>query len=106
MTTLKCSAVTCYYNQDRLCSKGEIIVEGQDAKRMEETCCGSFKERGNSMSNSVRPGATQISVCCDAVTCVHNCDRKCAADKVGINGPGATGKCDTECHTFECKCGC
>ena len=32
MTILNCSAVTCIYNKDQLCSRGEIEVMGHDAR--------------------------------------------------------------------------
>lgn len=32
MTILKCSATTCAYNEDMLCSRGEINVMGDSAK--------------------------------------------------------------------------
>ena len=43
MTILKCSATTCAYNEDMLCSRGEINVMGDSAKSSEETSCGSFR---------------------------------------------------------------
>ena len=45
MTILKCSATTCAYNEDMLCSRGEINVMGDSAKSSEETSCGSFREK-------------------------------------------------------------
>ena len=47
MTILKCSATTCAYNEDMLCSRGEINVMGDSAKSSEETSCGSFRIRPN-----------------------------------------------------------
>ena len=38
--------MTCVYNQNELCSKGDIRVGGSGAKSSMETCCESFKERG------------------------------------------------------------
>ena len=35
MTILKCSATTCAYNEDMLCSRGEINVMGDSAKSSE-----------------------------------------------------------------------
>ena len=45
MPALSCSAMTCVYNQNELCSKGDIRVGGSGAKSSMETCCESFKER-------------------------------------------------------------
>ncbi len=42
MTILKCSAMTCVYNKEQLCSKGDIDVTGENATSANETSCGSF----------------------------------------------------------------
>lgn len=47
MTTLKCSAVTCVYNDNQLCSKGDILVTGENARLSSETSCESFRKRVN-----------------------------------------------------------
>ena len=39
MPALSCSAMTCVYNQNELCSKGDIRVGGSGAKSSMETCC-------------------------------------------------------------------
>ena len=44
MTILKCSAMTCVYNKEQLCSKGDIDVTGENATSANETSCGSFRE--------------------------------------------------------------
>ena len=67
MPALSCSAMTCVYNQNELCSKGDIRVGGSGAKSSMETCCESFKERGEgTMSNSTGCGCTKIGVDCNA----------------------------------------
>ena len=33
MPMLKCSATTCLYNQEEYCSKGDIVVSGEQASR-------------------------------------------------------------------------
>ena len=67
MPALSCSAMTCVYNQNELCSKGDIRVGGSEAKSSMETCCESFKERGEgTMSNSTGCGCTKIGVDCKA----------------------------------------
>lgn len=45
MPMLSCAAVTCVYNKDQLCSKGDIKVGGCDAKTPSQTCCESFEEK-------------------------------------------------------------
>ena len=57
--------MTCVYNQNELCSKGDIRVGGSGAKSSMETCCESFKERGEgTMSNSTarKPSAAPSAV--------------------------------------------
>ena len=49
MTILDCSVTGCMYNEANCCHKGNIKVEGEDAKESEDTCCGSFAERGLSL---------------------------------------------------------
>lgn len=65
--------MTCVYNQNELCSKGDIRVGGSGAKSSMETCCESFKERGEgTMSNSTGCGCTKIGVDCKAQNCTFN----------------------------------
>ena len=46
MTKLECSVTNCLHNTDNCCCKHAIVVDGCDAKEAYETCCGSFRERG------------------------------------------------------------
>lgn len=104
MTKLKCSVMNCFYNEDRLCSKGDIMVDGNGAKSPEGTCCTSFKERKDgSVRNSVGHAGQNIDVDCKACNCVHNKDCKCKADSIGISGSGACDCRETACSTFCCK---
>ena len=45
MTKLECSVKNCVYNEEPYCCKGDIMVEGRDAKNTSETACASFQER-------------------------------------------------------------
>ena len=56
MTTLKCSAVTCVYNDNQLCSKGDILVAGEGARLSSETSCESFRKRGENASDCASSG--------------------------------------------------
>lgn len=53
MPLLNCTARTCVYNKEEYCSKGDIVVDGSNAKVADETCCSSFVERSGSAMNSV-----------------------------------------------------
>ena len=104
MTQLKCSAQTCMYNEDHYCCKGDIMVEGRDAKEPAGTCCASFRERiGETTSNSMAHPCREIDVDCEAVQCCFNDDCKCSADEIGIAGSHACQCDDTECASFTCQ---
>lgn len=103
MTYLDCSVTGCVYNEDRCCCKGDIKVDGSEAKRTEETCCGSFKQRGeNSSTNAAKRISKEIDVCCEACKCEFNEDKKCSADHIGIAGANACTCGETECSSFRC----
>lgn len=104
MTRLECTVTNCFYNNDKCCCKGDIMVEGKEAKTSQATCCGSFKEKkSDTASNAVNQPKKDIEVDCQACNCVHNKDRKCAADHIGIAGQNACQCQETECMTFSCK---
>ena len=101
MPALSCSAMTCVYNQNELCSKGDIRVGGSGAKSSMETCCESFKERGEgTMSNSTGCGCTKIGVDCKAQNCTFNDNCKCEAGDIHIAGDSACSCQETECSAF------
>ena len=105
MPMLSCSAISCVFNKDELCSKGDIMVGGQSAHTPTETCCESFKERSaNDLSNSQGCGCSTIHVDCEANECIYNKDCKCDAAKIGIGGSSASKAQDTNCGTFRCSC--
>ena len=106
MPALRCSAMTCVYNDGELCSKGDIKVGGSNAMTADETCCESFKERNEgSMSNSMGTGCgcTNIGVDCDAHDCISNDKCKCVAGAINIEGCEACHREDTRCGSFRCK---
>lgn len=107
MTILNCTAVTCVYNKDQLCSRGEIEVMGHGAQAADETSCGSFRDRNDaSVTNSTKDscGCEKISIDCKAHDCTYNEHCKCTAAAIDIDGPNANASKETKCSTFECKC--
>lgn len=107
MTILKCSATTCMFNENELCSRGEIEVMGDQARRSDETCCGSFRDRNSgSAQNSTQEhcGCQKINIDCKAQECTYNEHCKCTAAAIDIDGRGACNCQDTKCGTFACKC--
>ena len=83
MTLLDCAGTGCAYNEDRCCCKGNIKVEGSEAVHQNETCCGSFVERGekNCGCNVKEHESKTIDVACEACNCTFNENKKCSADR-------------------------
>ncbi len=107
MTILNCSATTCVYNENELCSRGEIEVMGADARRSDETCCGSFRERSEGAainSSKEHCGCEKIRIDCKAEECTYNEHCKCTAAAIDIAGHSACRCQDTKCDTFACQC--
>ena len=104
MTQLKCSVRNCMFNDDKLCSKGNITIGGQTASKPNETRCESFQERTERMTNSVGHPSKEIDVHCYAEKCDFNDDYKCHAESIGIAGSNACSCAETECASFDCHC--
>ena len=67
MPMLRCSATTCLYNKEEYCSKGDIMISGEQAKYADETNCASFVERKDgSAVNSTGCGCERINIQCQA----------------------------------------
>ena len=104
MTILDCSVTGCMYNEANCCHKGNIKVEGEDAKESEDTCCGSFDENtGDSFKNLFKTPETRLEVNCEAVNCVFNEGHRCAAEHIGIGGGKASSASQTECTSFKAR---
>lgn len=102
MPKLECSAVSCTYNKDKLCAKGDILVRGTDAEKPSETCCDSFVGAGRDCyCNSASTGKPHIAVACEAINCIYNEDRTCTAEHIGISGNSAHTSSETECASFQ-----
>lgn len=104
MPLLNCTAVNCIYNKEELCSKGDILVDGESAEHSSDTCCHSFKEAADgSMSNSTGSGSASIYVDCKACECSYNKEEKCHANAIDIEGSNACECEQTQCGTFRYK---
>ena len=54
------------------CSKGDIKVGGENATRVQETCCTDFTERTTQGAKSSMGSASQkINVACEACHCIQ-----------------------------------
>ena len=101
MTILDCSVTGCMYNEANCCHKGNIKVEGEDAKESEDTCCGSFEEnRGGLFRNLFKTPESKLMVDCDVMNCLYNDDHQCRAERITIAGDGARAAGQTECASF------
>ena len=104
MPVLNCSARTCVYNKDNLCSKGDIMVEGAGARTADQTCCSSFKERTvDGMKDSCGGPSEHIDVGCQACDCTYNEEKRCSAREIHISGSHACCCTETECGSFRSK---
>lgn len=106
MTLLNCSATSCIYNENMLCSRGEIEVRGEQARQPDETCCGSFRDRRDSAaenSGSDHCGCDRIDIDCRARECAYNERCRCTAAAIDIDGHDASSYQETRCGTFDCK---
>lgn len=103
MTTLNCSAVSCVYNKERLCSKGDILVTGENAHSANETSCGSFLERSESAAQNSTVsgcGCREIEIDCKAHDCTYNEHCNCTAASIQVEGGSAQTPRETCCGTF------
>lgn len=112
MPELKCTVQTCVHNKQFLCDLDTIQVGGNSAKHAQDTCCDSFQERKESMSNGVTGSHGDVTssnasltstIDCKAVDCKYNDNCACHAGKVSVEGSQACHCKDTECATFTCK---
>ena len=103
-TYLDCYVTSCVYNENRCCGKGDIVVNGKDAKASSETICDSFKERkGGSPKNSANSLTKDIAIVCEAVNCRFNENRNCKAEHISIAGGNANSSKETACASFDAR---
>ena len=102
MTKLECTVSSCVHNAEKRCCKSGILVEGAEAKKNCDTCCGSFEEnRGNMFKNMFKTPENKLQVECDVMTCIYNDDHLCRAEQITIAGDGARAVALTECASFK-----
>lgn len=104
MPELKCTVQTCMHNKQFYCDLDSICVQGDDAKKAAETCCGSFVERkGDVQSNVTGEASPCASIDCKATECMYNKECRCEAGKISVEGSSACQCGDTECASFQCR---
>ncbi|MDD2494262.1 MAG: DUF1540 domain-containing protein [Tissierellia bacterium] len=42
-SSVECEATKCVYNKNATCKASDILVNGKNAQRHEETCCSTFR---------------------------------------------------------------
>lgn len=104
MAELKCGAENCYFNKEKYCCKGDIMVGGKHAETKDCTCCDSFVVRkSDSYSSALSHPSPTISIDCEAVKCIYNANYRCQAEHVDIKGGSAETSAETICSTFREK---
>lgn len=106
MSYLQCSARRCVNNQNDLCVREAIRVDGAAAADRGDTSCRSFALQPESYENAaaqIYTAQPETDVVCEAMHCVFNQDCKCRAPSVDIGGPAAGKARDTQCCTFDSK---
>ena len=103
-TYLDCYVTNCVYNANRCCGKGDIVVEGEEARENRETSCGSFKERkSDEATNVVGSLNKDIAIVCNACHCRFNENKNCKAEHISVAGADACESSQTECASFDCE---
>jgi hypothetical protein len=108
MPILKCGVTGCAYFYDEKCSKSVIKVSGSDALRELDTSCVSFQLRNREASDNYNLEigtiddiiSENVSVNCEAKTCIYNRNYLCYAIEIKIDGTRAREKHETFCHSF------
>lgn len=105
MTKLECSVYNCTYNCNRRCERENITIGGHEARKPSETACNSFYLKGTNTMTSLADngGKEALNICCHAVTCRYNENKKCTAGEIAIAGLHALTNGETECGTFQCE---
>ena len=108
MTELKCTVQNCAYNENMLCSRSDIQVEGAKAKTPNETSCGSFAPKGYGATNlnGSNNACPETKVRCEVKDCTYHRDDLCRADSICVDGHQASSSSDTKCSTFKNKTRC
>ena len=100
MTILKCSATKCMYNENELCSRGDIEITGAGARNADERSAS-----GAAMNSEAHHcGCEKINIDCKAQECTYNEHCKCTASAIDVSGCSTEGCNETKCSTFSCKC--
>ena len=102
MAQLTCGVITCGYNKEKSCCKGDIMVGGASAENERDTRCESVRrENCDCYTSALDHPCQTISIDCEADKCVYNSNYKCVAEHVDISGVKAKESMETACATFK-----
>lgn len=104
MTRLTCTVSNCINNENNLCCRPDIKVDGSNAHDKNQTCCHSFNHRSDCVTASMAANTPceQTQVRCDACECAYNENTVCTADCICVEGDGACDCQQTCCGSFRC----
>lgn len=103
MTKIICGVLSCYLNKDKACCADSIDVSGEGAKTRGYTSCETFGKDNGSFKSSAKSVKEQSDISCNANTCVHNEDNKCASQTIQIHGSDVEKSDETFCTTFRLR---
>ena len=102
MTKLECNVTNCLHNADNCCCKQSIMVDGHDAKKKEQTCCGSLtRTRAACSKMCLRHGGGARPQTVRGASAFIKATPAPAPPKIGIAGDGASRAEQTLCTTFQ-----
>lgn len=117
MVKLNCTARNCVNNEGGLCGAEDILIQGVNSDKSENTYCSSFrldtvinefKAIGNTnftgeimqIFSSREEIKMSPRVNCHAIKCFYNASGLCGARDISIMGDGITEEIQTRCETF------
>lgn len=95
---INCIANKCVFNENNICIKKQIEVEGLYARYRKGTFCISFTKE---QKENIEPKTSRVI--CNANNCKYNKNGFCFCEELNIFGDNANYRSETECHSFEVK---
>lgn len=107
MNKINCEVTKCSHNCEYTCYANRVNIGGQGAKKIDDTCCGSFLDKSHysTLTNNTNSDSNKACDClvCEAETCIYNSNKLCIADNIKVNGSNANVYMETACATFKQK---
>ena len=109
MSQIKCNAQNCGYNENNMCHKKNIKVEGLFSRSKLGTFCQSFRNPidealfKEEMADEMNDEEHKTKIGCSANYCIYNKDNYCKAEKITVGQKNAKYRSETQCDSFELK---